>query len=360
MVSICSRYWFLISFIFLFSACQQAENQLGEEIPATSVFGKEDNINQRIAYLNALIEDQDGAPLYYLRSRAYFDIRSYAKADEDIKKALEEVPNDIDYLMLSARISTKLSHFAEALEHVKAVASTGLQSPTLNLLFADIYRSINSKRLAAKYLQDANQMGLPASEKVYSQYLKRFIDGDSLGAASIIQFKDTNHPDLAHAYYFYQLGRISNLSYQGQILGAIKLHPADPFLMQAWARFLVHVRQFARAENVYRHVYVTLADNTALSLELGLFYFNLKKYPQAMMYFNRIPDKSIDGPSAFYYRFLVNLFFGKKSASISVLDSAKRLYPGDSRFRLLYDRLTGKRVDSTEMQADSTAKKLID
>jgi hypothetical protein len=45
---------------------------------------------------------------------------------------------------------------------------------------------------------------------------------------------------------------------------------------------------------------------------------------------------------------------GEKSKSVALLDSVRKVYVGDGRFSLLYDRLVGKKRDSVTVIQDST------
>ena len=139
--SIGNRYWILIKrfLLFLFISiilfsCEKAQDTKGETIPPLQDFAKSQNPTVIVSYLSNLLENQDGANLYYLRAKAYFDLRAYQKAEDDIEIALSKVPGDIDYLLLSAQVKSKLGLIDEAIEDAKLVESSGLASTKLYIL----------------------------------------------------------------------------------------------------------------------------------------------------------------------------------------------------------------------------------
>ena len=356
-----NRYWILIKQFILFFicffvllSCDQTQDTKGETIPALEEFSKVQNPVVTVSYLTKLLENQDGANLYFLRSKAYFDLRAYQKAEEDIEQALNKVPGDIDFLFLSAKIKSKLGLLDAAIEDAKLVESSGLASANLYLLLAELHFKLHEKRIALSYINKTQKAGIPLGEKVYFQYLARQVRSDSIGALESIAWKSIGHPDLAHAYFSFQIGRLANIQCQKYILGELKKYPLDPFLMMSWGDFLVHVSQFAQAEKVYNQVLLWLPRNPNIRIRMARFYLGLKKYDLA--------DKQIDQINAnylmkdiLYLRALIRFSAGQKEKSIALLDSAKKLYGSDARLTSLYDRIVGKKLDSTQVKVDSTA-----
>jgi len=231
------QFFLFIGCLFLLLSCDQTQDTKGETIPALQEFSKIQNPAVTVSYLTKLLENQDGANLYYLRSKAYYELRAYQKAEEDIEQALNKVPGDIDFLILSAKIKSKLGLLDEAIEDAKLVESSGLASANLYLLLAELHFKLHEKRLALSYINKTQKAGIPQAEKVYFQFLARQVRSDSLGALESIAWKSIGHPDLAHAYFSFQIGRLSNIQYQKYILGELKKYPLDPFLMMSWGDF---------------------------------------------------------------------------------------------------------------------------
>lgn len=358
MVSVGTRYRFLIGIIsFWLLSCGPSEDQRGEIIPPQSVYSQPQRPGLVISYITQLLRENDGANLYYLRAKAYFQLRDYVHAHADILQALEKMPSDVDYLLLSAQIKSQLGWYSLALEDAKALESTGYSSSLMYLTLSEIYVASHAHRLASSYLRQAIALGIPVSEKKYVSYLTMKVRGDSLLALHSIQSADINHRSLSHAYFRYQLPRMSHLAYQKLILSELKKYPLDPYLLLNWGRFLVQMHQYDRAEKVYQQTLTQLPQNPALLLEIGEFYVRMANYAQALKYLNQVPKQSGDYREALYNQVLVYINMGQKSRSLSMLDSARKQFVTDSRFILLRDRLMGKRIDSSMVTMDSTTQK---
>jgi len=358
MVSIGTRYRFLI---VIFScwvwSCGPSEDQRGEVIPPNSVYNQPQRPEIVVSYITQLLRDNDGAHLYYLRAKAFLQLRDYVHAHADILQALEKTPSDVDYLLLSAQIKSQLGWYSLALQDAKALESTGYSSSLMYLTLSEIYLASHSIRLASTYLRQASSLGIPVSEKKYASFLSMRTRGDSLMALQSIQLADINHANLSKAYFSYQMPRMAHLAYQKLILSELKKYPSDPYLLLNWGRFLIQVHQYDRAEKVYIQVLKQLPQNPALFLELGEFYIRMANYKQSLIYLNLVPKQSGIYREAMFNQAIVYLNLGQKSRSLSILDSARKLFVTDVRFVNLRDRLIGKRIDSTIIAADSTAQK---
>lgn len=326
----------------------------GETIPALQEFTQKQNPVVTVSYISNLLQNQDGANLYYLRSKAYFDLRAYQKAELDIETALNKIPGDIDFLILSAQIKAKLGMLDEALEDSKLVESSGLSSAKLYLLLAELYSRKGEKRLALSYINQIRKMGTPQSEKLYFDFLSRQIRSDSLGALESLSLNRIEHPNLSHAFFSFQVGRMGNIQYQKYILAEIKKYPLDPYLMMSWGDFLVHVGQFVQAEKVYAQVIDWLPRNSAIRIRVARFYVGRKKFDIADKYLDEVSTTSSEVRDALYLRALIRLNSGQKQRSIALLDSVRHIYAFDARFSNLFDRLVGKKIDSTHAKVDST------
>lgn len=358
MVSVGTRYRFLIvicsSWLF---ACGPSADQRGEVIPPKSAYSQLQRPGLVVSYITQLLRDSDDAHLYFLRAKAYLDLRDYLHAENDIKRALAKSPGDVDYLLVSAQIKSHLGWYAQALEEAKALESSGYNSSAMYLTLSEIYLASHSKRIAASYLRQAEMMGVAVAEKPYLSYLQKMVRGDSLWAMQSIQRKDLTHSHLSDAFFRYHMPRMSQLNYQNLILAELKKYPLDPYLLLNWGRFLVQLHQYDRAEKVYLNVFRQLPQNPAIMLELGEFYTRLGNNKQALVYLAQIPTQSGLYRDALFSQALVYLNMGQKSKSIAMLDSGQKQFVSDLRFVQLRDRLLGKRLDSATVLVDSTAQK---
>ncbi len=348
------RFIFLVFVLFTLFACDKAQDTKGETIPLPVVFQQSQKPELIVAYLTNLLENQDGANLYYLRAKAFFDMRAYQKAQSDIEQALSQVPGDVDYLLLSSQIKGQIGLNEEAIEDARLVESSGMASSKLFEILASLSLAIHDKKLGYFYLRKLEKAGIPASERVYFEFLKRQFRLDSLGALQAVKLSDISHPDLAHAYFSNQIGRIPNITYQKQILTEIKKYPLDPYLMLSWGHFLVHVGQFVQAEKVLKQSLAWLPKHDGVRIDVARFYLNRKNYDLADLTLAPIVSNANVARDVQYLKVLVALNRGEKTKSIKLLDSMKKVYASDGRFSLLYDRLVGKKPDSVQTTLDST------
>lgn len=358
MVSFGTRYRFLIVICsFLFSSCEPSADQRGEIIPPKSAYSQSQRPSLVVSYITQLLRENEGPHLYYLRAKAYFQLRDYVHAENDIERSLEKNPGDVDYLLLSSQIKSQLGWYSQALEEAKALESSGNNSPALYLVLSEIYIASNSKRVAAKYLQQAVSQGIAVVDKPYASYLQKLVRGDSLLAMQSIQQKELVHPNLSFAYFRYHLPRMPQLKHQNLILAELKKYPFDPYLLLNWGRFLSQIGEYDRAEKVYLHILPLLPKNPYFVLELGQFYVRIGNNKKALIYLNQVPRQSGGYRDALFNQALVYLNMGEKSRSLAVLDSGRLLFKADGRFVQMRDRLLGKRIDSTLLSVDSTGQK---
>ncbi len=338
----------------LFFACQKEQDTKGETIPPTAIFQKAQKPELIVAYLTNLLENQDGANLYYLRAKAYFDMRAYQKAEADIEQALNQIPGDVNFLLLSAQIKAHVGLIAEAIEDAKLVESSGLASSKLYEILSELYLANHEKKLGYLYLKKLDKAGIPESGKMFMEFLRRNYHSDSLGALQSIRFVDVQHPDLGHAYFSYQLGHIPNIVYQKQILGELKKYPLDPYLMFSWGQFLVHVGQFGQAEKVFKQSIAWLPQHVGMRLQLAYFYLDRKQYDLIEQTLAPILSNVLVVRDVLYLKVLVALNRGEKTKSIALLDSIRKVYVNDGRFSVLHAQLVGKKTDSVNTMLDST------
>ncbi len=337
-------------------SCERSVDQPGEVIPPKTVYAQAQRPELVVSYITQLLRESDAANLYYIRAKAYFQLRDYVHAQTDIEQALEKNMGDVDYLLLSVLVKIQLDLHAQALKDAKALESTGYSSPIFYLALSQLYLTSHSKGLASTYLKQATSLGIPKSEKAYATYLNQMIYGDSLVALKSIQCTDLEHRVLSRVFFTYQLPRMSQLEYQKLLLQELKKNPLDTYLLLNWARFLNQLRQEDRAIKVYLKALDQL-PSPSLYVEIAEIYIRMANYNQALVYLNKVPKQTPNYANVMFNQALVYLYLGQKSRSFEVLDSARRMYVSDYRFINLRNRLMTKRVDSTLNLTDSTGQK---
>ncbi|MEY4954331.1 MAG: hypothetical protein RI981_416 [Bacteroidota bacterium] len=348
-----NRFLFLVWVSVVLFSCEKAQDTKGETIPPQGIFQKSQNPELFIAYLSNLIESQDGANLYYLRSKAYFELRSYQKAQVDIEKALNQVPGDVDYLLLSAQIKKQLGLYTEGLEDAKLVESSGITSAKLYLTLAELFFATHEKKVGLMYIRKLEKAGVPKSEFAYVQFLKHQFRSDSLGAYQRITPENLQHPDLSHAYFLHQIGRSSNLIYQKQILGELKKFPFDPYLMFSWGQFLVQMGHLTQAEKVFSQSLIWMPQHVNMRLKVVRYYIDQKRFDLAEHTLAPILSNTLFARDILYLKVLLAINRGEKTKSNLMLDSIRKVYAGDVRFAQLQERLIGKKNDSLKLKQDS-------
>lgn len=351
-----SKLIFYLLACFLFFECSSNEDTKGEIIPPLDLYHQVHNPLKNISYLTSLMESQDGANLFYLRSKAYAQMHDYKKAWMDIKIAIHKLPNDLDYLLLSAQIKYNLELFNEALSDAKIVESSGIESPELWILFTEINIKLKKPKVANFYLSKLKILGFPKSENSYINYLTAIVSRDSL-IAKVGQYVDFNqkelHPKLMRQYYETELNGFSKFKYQTLLLKSLKSFPSDPHLIRCWARFLHMVGQKNKAENVYLKSIDFFLTNSNLYFEIGQFYFQSKKLDNAISFFNLISNRSPLYKEALFLKSICFLNVGNRTKSMALLDSGIQYFPQDLKFRGLKYRLSHVNSDSLISQNDS-------
>jgi tetratricopeptide (TPR) repeat protein len=213
---------------------------------------------------------------------------------------------------------------------------------------------MHEKKLGFLYIRKLEKAGIAKSERVYVDFMKRQFRSDSLGALQSVRLTEIQHPDLAHAYFSYQIGRISNLSFQKQILGELKKFPLDPYLMFSWGQFLVHMGQFGQAEKVFNQSIAWMPQQAQVRLSVARYYLDRNQFSLIDPLLLPIQSNSLVARDVLYLKLLAALNRGEKSKSITLLDSIRKVYASDGRFSQLYDRLLGKKQDSVNSVPDST------
>lgn len=348
------RYGFIISITFIFLACEQTEDTKGETIPPQHAFTKNQNAVLRVAYLSKILASQDGATIFYLRAKAYFDMRAYQKANDDIEQALKQIPGDVDFLLLSAQIKKHNGLIPQGIDDAKLVESSGLASSNLYLCLSELYLASHEKKLGNLYLQKLKKLGIPESQRNYVIFLGRNFRSDSLGAMQLIKLTDIQHSSLSYAYFSYQLGRIPDIVFQKQILGEIRKYPLDPHLMFHWGRFLIRIGQQSRADKVYKQTLAWLPNDLSIRLQIARFYIDRKQYVFAEELLVPVSKSGNMARDVMYLRALIAFNSGNKSIGITLLDSAQKIYVADGRFAALYNQFVSKKIDSVVITVDST------
>ena len=347
--------FYLLFITIVFFSCENQPEKKGDVIPPSSVIKNPINPVKSLKYLSALIEEDESPQLYYLRSKAYFDLHEYVKASEDIEKAMKGGSDDVDYLFLSASIKYHLEMYDAALQELKLVSNSDFDAEAINQLFIQIYLAKNEVKKAKFYLSKMNVGNINQSKDLF---FHRLMSGDSLRiidelnqSASFIEA-----PIFVTRFYFqnYRPNKF-DVKYQFKLLQVLRKYPSDPHLMRFWARFLFSINQIDRSEKVYTQVEKLLPKNPFLALEIGEFYFRLRNYTKAMDYFSEVLPNTLAYPKALVYKSVCLIYKGDKLRGLQVLDSLKQNYPSETNLLKIFSRYTKHQMEPLSSNTDSLA-----
>jgi tetratricopeptide (TPR) repeat protein len=334
--------FYLVVTVLLFS-CENTPETKGDLIPPIKVIDNPINYSKSINYLTALLEDNEKPAWYFLRAKAYFELHDYLKALQDINKALKGGSADLDYIYLSASIKYNLEWYDSALEDLNVLSRMDFDPIPINLLFVQIYLAKNDFRRARFFLSKLDTFGFSKNNSLLSRVLHRRCMGDTIELANDLNFIlriEDQHDLVVRTYFEYFKPKIYTDEFTQKIILAIKKYPFDPHLMRFWARFSNSIFRFDRAEKVYIQLEKLLPQNPLLLFEIGEFYFKIRNYRQAFVYFSKISSSSNNYSQALLMKAICLLYLGNRDQSLMLLDSARMVSPKDGNLVKRYYSFT--------------------
>lgn len=260
---------------FLVWSCQSSPDSKGEKIPDQQAIAIGQQAEKNIQFLTLQLEDQPSASLYFLRAKNYLHLHAYGLADQDMEKALRDNPGEPAYLALSAILKQQVEDYAMSIDRAKLVEITDFSSPQNTLLLAQNYCATKQMSLGRFYLKKIDPSLLPVSDKAILKAVKDYAVSDSARLYVLMDKKPADESPLVYIYYEQGLGKIPALDYQQQILASWRKYPLDPYFMRYWARFLVKMKKYTQAAQVYKQVLKVFPKTKSLQAELV--YFDLAK-----------------------------------------------------------------------------------
>ena len=258
----------LILVSLFFWSCQSSPDSKGENIPTKQAINMGQQAEKNIQFLTLQLDDQPSANLYFLRAKNYTALHAYGLADQDLEKALRDNPGEPTYLALSSIIKQKVEDYATSIDRAKLVEITDLNSARNNLLLVQNYFATKQMSLGRIYLKKIDADLLPASDKPTLKAVKDYVVSDSVRLYTLMNGKPSDESPLVYLYYDYALDRLSTLRYQELILASLKKYPMDPLFMRYWARFLVKMKKYTQAAQVYKQVLKVFPKTKSLQAEL--------------------------------------------------------------------------------------------
>ncbi len=345
--------------VAFFSSCDSNSENKGEIIPPFEIMNQPVNGLKSIQFLSALIESDPNPNLYYLRAKAYLEVRDYLKAQKDVLQALKGGPTDKEYVFLSAKIHFHLEMYDRALEDLSLIATSNLDPVAIHVLYVQIYFAKNDLRKAKYHYRKLMTMGFEVDQPLFNQLMNQVMNDDSLNwmknLSLIRQISEQNYfvqrLYFQHAFSF----RTADI-YQYELLSTMKKYPSDPHLMKYWARFLANMNNVSRAEKVYLQVQELLPQSGGLTFELANFYFKARNYSKALSYYSQISKSESIFAKALVMKAICLTYVGKRMESLTLLDSIKKIYPSDLEAYQLLNRYRNSLNLKSEILSDSINK----
>lgn len=106
-----------------------------------------------------------GDGFYFLREQAEFSARMYQQALDDINKAIELAPNNVEYLVEKGRLCYRVKLIDDAVEALQKAVAIAPQSSDAHYILALCHIFNNNQDEAKSHLLKAKELGHPAAEK---------------------------------------------------------------------------------------------------------------------------------------------------------------------------------------------------
>lgn len=156
-----------------------------------------------------------------------------------------------------AQYYIRIGDWQRAKQHLKIAIDMGDQSPNLYQIMAMLYQQTHEREQAEQYYQKALYMD-PHDSNIRLNY----------------------------AIFLYDDARYHQAAQLLTIVGEDVLYPGRGVVFHYLGRCYRQLGQYEKAASAYHSAYLINPDNTDLTLELALVYFQLKSYSQSYWYYD--------------------------------------------------------------------------
>ncbi len=265
--------------------------------------------HKSLEYLSKIIEhDPENDEVRFQRARIYLEFSAPLKAKDDIQAALSEKPDDVDYLLLKAKIDMQLGQMEDALAAVDKIQQMGLKVQTVDyLLFASqINLVVGNFNKAGSFLRQATEYA-PEYSKLLSQRARYYA---------------YTH-DTVKAFAFYKMAFLKDSTLEEVKMGLAELylrtHAVDTSILylkklkpiqdvqynSLVAKTLLLTNQ---GDSASKHLYIILhlsPYHPEANYDLALYYMAKGDMASGLNFLQRIPENDRDTFKDYYYKLAV-------------------------------------------------------
>jgi len=286
-----------IIFLFLiplFFACESKTDNK-QLIPPLS---KEPDFNVLLATLNEEIDNNPTGQNFYLRARLLFKKNQLLESLNDINSSIKIDNTEPKYFLLRAKINYGLKKNTAALRDAENAELQQLRNPDLYTFLTELYIS---KKQYKKALEEVNKC-LDISPYQSSAWLWKGVTtlkiGDTVKGLDFIKKSLLYGPSTNS---FYQLGKVYNklgdfTQAQKYIYDGLKMDSLEANIIYELAE---NYRLSGKPDTSKYYYLKAIKQNPELykaNFEIGKLFFNEKKYDIALIYFEKIQNKSLEFP----------------------------------------------------------------
>ncbi len=259
---------------------------------------KEPNSNVLLNSLNEEIDHNPTAQNLYIRARIFYKKNKLLESLNDINSSIKIDNTEPKYFLLRAKINYGLKKNAAALRDAENAELQQLRNPDLYTFLTELYIS---KKQYKKALEEVNKC-LDIAPYQSSAWLWKGVTtlkiGDTVKGIDFIKKSLIYEPGTNS---FYQLGKVYNklgdfTLAQKYIFDGLKLDSLEANLIFELAENF----RLAEKPDTSKYYYLkSVKQNPELykaNFEIGRLFFNEKNYETALVYFEKIQNKSVEFP----------------------------------------------------------------
>jgi predicted Zn-dependent protease len=353
------RTFFLLSIgcLWVFSSCSPTVDT-SDDLPISA----RSDLSKSLDYLTKIIDhDPDNEEVRFQRAKIYLQLIAPLKAKDDILVALSEQPNNVDYLLLKAKIDKQLGQMEDVLAAIDKIQSlvVPIQSVDYLLFATEMNLEVGNFDKAGSFLRQATEYA-PEYAPVLSQRARYYA---------------YSH-DTLKALAFYKLALAQDSGLDETKIGLaelyLKKHMVDSSIMYlSTARPQRNIPYYSlvaktllltnQGDSASKYLYSILRlspYDASANYEMAMYYMGKGDVASSLNFLDRIPENDRFKFKDYYYRYAVaNEFIGNMEVA---KESYKKQYMVDSTYLNRNRKQKKARVviPKPEIQVVDTATKL--
>lgn len=259
-------------------------------------------------------------------------------ADDDIRRVLEQEPDNADALMLHAKVAMRKHLYEDAIERTNKVIQAQPDNVKAYLLLGDAYMAKGLPADARDAYLKAQQLEKGRTE-TYLKLANAFhAAGDTKNATKAIGFamqieKDNPELRIQAARFYYDTGDLINA--RGMLREAAQLNPKLPQVYYLLGRIAFDEGDFEKALSEFRKAAEFDPNDLDAQLQLGLAYQKLGKQSEAQAIFQKVIGLTPASAEAQLRLGRTFLKYGLYELALETFDKVQRLAPGNAEAPLL-------------------------